>query len=69
MKYIVKDHPGLFRDPRSKAIINEDKKGYNRYLLDKSLKEKNEQLEKDINNMRNDINDIKSLLVELLNKK
>jgi len=68
MKYLVKDHPGLIRDPNSKAIINENQKAYEKYLKEKQLRDKNIYFENEINNMKSDISEIKYILRELLNK-
>lgn len=68
MRYIVKDHPGLIRDPNSKAIINENKDAFKNYLKEKHLRDRNVQLENEINNMKSDITEIKFILRELLNK-
>lgn len=68
MKYKVKDHPNLFRDPNSKAIISEDSSSYLKYINDRKLRDKNYHLENEINIMKNDITEIKSLLIEILNK-
>ncbi|MGA1049477.1 MAG: hypothetical protein ACO3UU_15850 [Minisyncoccia bacterium] len=68
MKYLVKDHPGLFRDPISKAIINENQKAFDKYMREKQLRDKNIHFENEINNMKSDIIEIKNILRELLNK-
>ena len=55
----VEGHPNLYRDPKTGAIINCDNHGYNQYLksLESRMKQKDE-----IENMKKDINEIKSLL-------
>lgn len=68
MKLVVKDYPGLIRDPHTKAIMSEDSSSFQKYLKEKQLRDKNLQLENEINIMKSDINEIKSLLRELLNK-
>lgn len=68
MKYIVKDHPGLVRDPESKAIVNENKEAFKNYMKEKHIRDRNIQLEKEINNMKSDINEIKTLLLEIIKK-
>ena len=40
MKYLVKDHPGLYRDSISKAIINENQKAFDKYMKEKQLRDK-----------------------------
>tara|TARA_B100001287_G_C22602678_1_gene491205 strand:+ start:520 stop:726 length:207 start_codon:yes stop_codon:yes gene_type:complete len=55
----VEGYPNLFRDPNSGAIINCDDHEYNQYL--KSLDFRKKQKE-ELQNMKKDIDEIKSLL-------
>jgi hypothetical protein len=60
----VKGHPNLYRDEHTGAIINCDNQSYNQYM--NSLN--NRKLQKmEIENIKKDIDEIKSLLKELLN--
>jgi len=64
----VEGHSNLYRDEKSGAIINYDNQGYNQYV--KSLKYR-ESKDKEIENLRKDIDEIKaslSILVNNLNK-
>tara|TARA_S200000501_G_scaffold85548_1_gene78214 strand:- start:4937 stop:5143 length:207 start_codon:yes stop_codon:yes gene_type:complete len=64
----VEGHSNLYRDEKSGAIINCDNQGYNQYV--KSLKYR-ESKDKEIENLRKDIDEIKaslSILVNNLNK-
>jgi hypothetical protein len=61
----VEGHPNLYRDEASGAIINYDSVAYNQYV--NSLHSRDLQ-KKEIDNMKNDINEIKSLLKQLLEK-
>ena len=61
----VKGHTNLYRDENSGAIINCDSTAYNQYVNSIS---KQEFRKKELDDMRKDINEIKSLLKELLNK-
>ena len=61
----VEGHPNLYRDENSGAIINFDSTAYNQYVNSIS---KQEFRKKELDDMRKDINEIKSLLKELLNK-
>ena len=61
----VEVHPNLYRDENSSAIINCDSTAYNQYVNSIS---KQEIRKKELDEMRKDINEIKSLLRELLNK-
>ena len=64
----VEGHSNLYRDEKSGAIVNYDNQGYNQYI--KSL-EYTERKDKEIENLRKDIDEIKpslTLLVNNLNK-
>ena len=60
----VKGHPNLYRDEYSGAIINCDNQAYNQYV--NSLNNRNIQ-KNEIEKMKSDIEEIKSLLKEMLN--
>ena len=62
----VEGHKNLYRDEKSGAIINHDTQGYRRYMALKD--KKNEEME-EIQRLRTDIDEIKSLLHEVLNKR
>lgn len=68
MKLQVKDHPGLVRDSKSKAIINVDKNAYNDYLSRKSVNSKVINMTDEINNLKNSVNEIKDLLNKILER-
>jgi len=61
----VKGHTNLYRDENSGAIINCDSVAYNQYL---NLVNNRDCQKKEINKMKKDIDEIKSLLQELLNE-
>ena len=61
----VKDHPHLYRDENTGAIINYDMVGYNQRLK-KIEKQKSDKRELD--EMKKDIEEIKSLLKDYLKK-
>jgi hypothetical protein len=60
----VEGHQNLYRDERSGAIINCDSSEYNQYLNSLSIRDSQK---KELDEMRNDIDEIKSILKELLN--
>jgi hypothetical protein len=60
----VKGHQNLYRDEKSGAIVNCDSAAYNQYLSSLAMRDSQKR---ELNEMRNDINEIKSLLKELLN--
>jgi len=61
----VEGYPNLYRDENSGAIINCDSTAYNQYLNSIS---KQELKKKELDEIKNDIHEIKTLLKELLNK-
>ena len=62
----VEGHTNLYRDEDSGAIINHDNQGYRQYL---QLRNKKLTEEEEIKRLRSDIDEIKSLLHEVLNKR
>lgn len=71
MKYKVDGHPNLFRDQKTGAIINANSTEYNNYVQDRLVKLNNNQrlenLEQTVNNMQDDLSEIKNLLRGLVN--
>ena len=69
--YTVKGHKDLARDPETNAIINVNNLEYTQYLSRREVKiEKNEKvetMEEDLANVKSELNEIKSLLKELIN--
>lgn len=60
----VKGHPNLYRDEQTGAIINCDNTSYIQYV--NSLNNRDTQ-RKELDKMKSDIDEIKSLLKELIN--
>ena len=60
----VKGHTNLYRDESSGAIINCDSLAYNQYL---NIVNNRESQKKELDMIKQDIDEIKSLLRELLN--
>lgn len=60
----IEGHKNLYRDENTGAILNADNIEYNNYLKlrDEKLKQKNE-----IENLKKELSEIKSLLKELIN--
>ena len=66
MKYLINDHTDLRKDSYSKVITNENMDSYKKYIAEKQQLEKQLEMEKNINNMRQDITEIKTILLRLL---
>jgi hypothetical protein len=60
----VKGHTNLYRDENSGAIVNCDAAAYNQYL---NIVNNRESQKKELDMIKQDITEIKSLLKELLN--
>jgi len=60
----VEGHKNLYRDENSGAIINCDSFGYTQYIR---MKEEKRKQKEEIDQIKNDITEIKSLLRQLLN--
>ena len=69
--YELEGNKDLARDPKTNAILNVNSLDYTQYLSTKSVKsEKNQKLqtvEQDLASMKGELDEIKSLLKELLN--
>tara|TARA_B100001094_G_scaffold249562_1_gene246880 strand:- start:184 stop:411 length:228 start_codon:yes stop_codon:yes gene_type:complete len=67
----VEGHSNLLRDPNNDAIVNIDILGYEKYIAQRKAKNKKNQkvqnIEQEVASMKNDIDEIKNLLKELLN--
>ena len=67
----VKGHNNLIRDENSNAILNTDSREYNNYLLQRARRkqgsERIDNMENDLKSLKDDINEIKTLLRALSN--
>ena len=60
----VEGHKNLYRDEASGAIINHDTNGYSEYIKMRDLKRSQKD---EIDKLKNEITEIKTLLKELVN--
>ena len=71
-KIPVKDHRNLYRDGSSTAIVNTDSVGYQAYVANRekllSDKQRIDNLETKVEEIKGDLSDIKNLLVQLVDK-
>jgi len=65
MKNIKIQETQYVRDPNSKAVLNADRRGLESYKL---ARQKKQQEIDDINNMKNDIAELKEMIKTLLGK-
>ena len=68
--YELDGHKDLARDPSTNAVLNVNSLEYQQYLARREVKsEKNDKIqniEDDFDNMKSELNEIKSLLKELI---
>lgn len=68
----VKDHPTMYRDPHSKAILVVDSTARTNYNNQRALAKKtvdnNNELREEVSILKNEISDIKMLLGQISNK-
>jgi hypothetical protein len=66
----VDGNKSLFRDPQTNAIINTNKSKYEEYISRRELKknetQKVQDLEDELSCIKDDLNEIKSLLKEII---
>ena len=72
MSYLkVEGHGELYRDSTTNSIVNRNTSDYNRYMSQKKTKneeaEKVDTMEQDLAYLKNEINEIKSLLKDSAN--
>lgn len=71
-KIPVKDHRNLYRDGSSTAIVNTDTVGYQAYVANREKlltdKQRIDNLETKVEEIKGDLTDIKCLLTKLLDK-
>ena len=66
----VKDHQNLMRDPLSNGILNDNQTDYDEYIARRDAaneaKQSETNMKEDLDNLKGEINEIKSLLKELV---
>ena len=71
-KLKVEGHPDLIRDPKSTAVINTSRQDYedymNNYKIRKMKNDRVDSMESDMKNIKNELDEIKSLLLSLTNR-
>tara|TARA_B100000287_G_C20412966_1_gene694337 strand:+ start:292 stop:528 length:237 start_codon:yes stop_codon:yes gene_type:complete len=68
----VKDHKHLLRDPQTNSIVNTNQSEYEEYIARRDaarkVKEESSSMEQDLANLKGEMNEIKSLLKDLVSK-
>ena len=69
--YKIDGNKDLARDPKTNAIINVNELDHNQYISIRAARNQENQavgtIEKDLHNLKSEMNEIKSLLKELVN--
>ena len=69
----VDNRDGWYRDPASNAVVNCNKSQYDQYMASYNKREKKEKafttLQKEVSGLKSDISDMKSMLLQLVEKK
>ena len=66
--YKIEGNQDLSRDPETGSIVNVNDLEYQQYVAVREAKKvKNESVEEDLANLKSEMNEIKSLLKELVN--
>tara|TARA_B100001063_G_C16713466_1_gene529359 strand:- start:251 stop:457 length:207 start_codon:yes stop_codon:yes gene_type:complete len=68
MKQPVEGHPNLYKDSHSGVIVNRESTERSRYRLARDQARANQQNSVELETLRDEIDEIKSLLQQLLNK-
>ena len=61
----VEGHKNLFRDPKTNAIVNKDNLAYENYI---AMRNRNNDKQAELNDMKKEIETLKSMLNELASK-
>ena len=72
MTYLkVEGHGELYRDSTTNSIVNRNTSDYNTYMAQKKMRDNENQkvdsMEQNLADLKNEINEIKSLLKDLVN--
>jgi hypothetical protein len=65
----VKEHPELVRDKESKAILNTDRNALNKYKEEREHKLKLNKIIEEHDVIKNELSEIKSLLLKVLEQR
>ena len=68
MKNRVEGHPNLYKDTNSGVIVNRESSDRSRYRLAKEQALSNIESQQELSSMRREMDELKSLIKELLNK-
>jgi hypothetical protein len=64
----IKDNPGLVRDMKNQAVLSVDNNALQSYKMKREKQKEITEAVSDINNMKQDINELKTLMQRILDK-
>ena len=64
----IKDNPGLIRDMKNQAVLNVNTNALHAYKIKREKQKEIYEAVSDINNMKQDINELKTLMQRILDK-
>lgn len=62
------NHPGYVKDTESGAIINNDVEEYRKFLAAREASKRNNSLQKQVDELQNDLMEIKNILLQLVHR-
>ena len=68
MKSPIEGHPNLYKDTETGVIVNRSSSERDRYQIAKQQSRKSLNTEQELSSLRGEIDEIKSLLKQLINK-
>ncbi len=68
MKSPIEGHPNLYKDTESGLIVNRNDSDRERYRIAKAQSRSSKNTDAELASLRNEINEIKSLLQQLITK-
>jgi len=66
-QFLGTDDPNFVKDPSSKAILNIDAVGYERFHKERAFELKQQQIEETVSDLQRDVKEFKELLKQLIN--
>ena len=64
----IQDNPGLIRDMKNQAVLSVDANALHAYKIKREKQKEVSEAVSDINNMKQDINELKTLMQRILDK-
>ncbi len=69
MKLVKTQHPDFFRDESNSALINTNVNAYKQYKLQREQRKKLARQDKEVNNLKNELDELKQIIKQLVKEK